>query len=180
VGLKYFKPLRGLLQKLHGQRDHPNRKLHFDEYTLLLLLYFFNPVVTSLRGIQYASTLEKVQKQLGVKRSALGRLSEAAQVFDPDLLRDLFISMAEQAVAGDALPRPKGVPDDLAVLAADGTRLDALPKMLWALWLGEHQHAVKMPIQFDLLRGVPVEADLTNGQGNECAALAKRLRPHAL
>src|SRR6266852_848542 len=107
VGFKYFPQLRGLLEKLHGHRDHPNRQLHFDEYTALLLLYFFNPVVTSLRGIQFASTLEKVQKQLGVQRSSLGSLSEAAQVFDPDLLRDLFVSLAEQAVASDALPRPK-------------------------------------------------------------------------
>jgi hypothetical protein len=180
VGLKHFQSLRGLLQKLHAQRAHPNRNLHFDEYTALLLLYFFNPVVTSLRGIQYASTLEKVQKQLGVKRSSLGSLSTAAQVFDPNLLRDIFIELAQQAVAGDALPRPKGVPADLAVIAADGTLLDALPKMLWALWLGEHQHAVKMHIQFDLLRGVPVEADLTNGQGSEVAELEKRLRPNAL
>ena len=68
-GFKYFKILRPLLKRLHAagtQRDRAgNRTLFFDNYGALILLYFFNPVLTSLRGIQKASTLEKVQQQLG-------------------------------------------------------------------------------------------------------------------
>ena len=63
-GFKYFKILGPLLDSLHEvgtQRDKAqNRQLHFDQYGALLLLYFFNPVLTSLRGIQQASHLEKV------------------------------------------------------------------------------------------------------------------------
>ena len=55
IGFKYFKQLRELLQRLHSDHEHPNRELHYDQYISLLLLYFFNPVVTSLRGIQCAS-----------------------------------------------------------------------------------------------------------------------------
>jgi hypothetical protein len=69
-----------LLQSLHEvgtQRDKAqNRQLHFDQYGALLLLYFFNPVLTSLRGIQQASHLEKVQKKLGCRGTSLGSLSE--------------------------------------------------------------------------------------------------------
>ena len=65
TGLKYFDQLAPLLERPHDDgcdRDKAgNRKLHFDQYGLLILLYLFHPVVTSLRGIQPASELGKVQ-----------------------------------------------------------------------------------------------------------------------
>ena len=64
VGLKYFDRLRPLLSRLHDdgcERDKSgNRELHYDQYCMLLLLYMFNPVVSSLRAIQQASELKKV------------------------------------------------------------------------------------------------------------------------
>jgi hypothetical protein len=180
AGLKYFGGLQGLLGRLHEHRAHRNRVLHYDQYLSLLLLYFFNPVVTSLRGVQFASQLERVQKQLGVKRSSLGSLSEAAQVFDPDLARAAFETLAAKACATDAPQRPTGVPEALSIVAADGMLLDALPKMLWALWLGPHDHAVKLHFQFDVLRGVPVDVALTTGNGNEKDTLAEHLRAACL
>lgn len=84
VGLKYFDQLAPLLERLHHdgcERDTAgNRTLHYDEYCMLLLLYMFNPVVSSLRGIQQASELKKVQKKLGCARASLGSLSEATSV----------------------------------------------------------------------------------------------------
>jgi len=51
---KYFKILAPFLEKLHSvgtERDRAgNRKLFFDQYASLLLLYFFNPILTSLRS----------------------------------------------------------------------------------------------------------------------------------
>ena len=68
-GLKYFKALSGLLEKLHEvgcQRDRAgNRLLHMDQYVTRLLLYMFNPICTSLRSLQQASELKKVQKSWG-------------------------------------------------------------------------------------------------------------------
>ena len=53
-GLKHFKALRGLIERLHlggTQRDKTgNRELHMDQYCSLLLLWFFSPSVDSLRG----------------------------------------------------------------------------------------------------------------------------------
>jgi len=58
------------------QRDRAgNRTLFFDSYCSYILLFLFNPVVTSLRGIQQASELKRVQKKLGCPRAALGSLS---------------------------------------------------------------------------------------------------------
>ena len=65
TGLKYFDKLAPLLERLHDdgcKRDKAgNRDLHFDQYCMLILLYLFNPVVTSLRAVQQASELDKVQ-----------------------------------------------------------------------------------------------------------------------
>ena len=69
TGLKYFEKLNPLLKRLHEdgcERDTANnRNLHFDQYCMLILLYLSNPIVTSLRGIQQASELAKVQRKLG-------------------------------------------------------------------------------------------------------------------
>jgi len=74
VGLKYFSRLRPLLTRLHQcgcVRDKAgNRTLHFDQYGSLVLLFLFNPIVQSLRSIQQASELKKVQKKLGCARVA--------------------------------------------------------------------------------------------------------------
>ncbi len=55
-GLKYFKALQGLIERLHfvgTQRDKAgNRDLHMDRYCSLILLWFFSPIVDSLRGLQ--------------------------------------------------------------------------------------------------------------------------------
>jgi len=68
-GLKYFRQLQPLLARLHEvgtERDHAgNRKLFYDQYAALILLFFFNPTLTSLRALQQASELAKVQKKLG-------------------------------------------------------------------------------------------------------------------
>ena len=78
-GFKHFKLLLPVLEELHHHACESdkagNRKLHYDQYTALILLYFFNPVVTSLRGIQQASELQKVQRKLGCARASLGSLS---------------------------------------------------------------------------------------------------------
>ena len=64
-GFKYFKLLTPLLERLHEvgtDRDRAgNRQLFFDHYAALLLFYFFNPVLSSLRGLQQATLLDKVQ-----------------------------------------------------------------------------------------------------------------------
>jgi hypothetical protein len=168
-GFKHFKLLLPVLEKLHSEgcrRDKAgNRILHYDQYAALILLYFFNPIVTSLRGIQQASQLQKVQRLLSCSRSSLGSLSEAARVFDADLLVGIIGEMVEQ------LPPVKGNPafnDIKAVLTlVDGTLLPALPKLVQAMWQNDQNRAFKLHTHFELLRGVPVRMDLTDANTDE-------------
>lgn len=109
-GFKHFKLLTPLLEKLQDhacERDQAgNRILHFHQYAALILLYFFNPIVSSLRGIQQASQLKKVQRILGCSRASLGSLSDAARVFDADLLRDIIGELVDQLPAAPARAKP--------------------------------------------------------------------------
>jgi hypothetical protein len=161
-GFKYFRLLLPLLDRLHHvgtQRDRAgNRLLFYDQYTALLLLYFFNPVLTSLRGLQQASGLDKVQKLLGVRRTSLGSLSEATGVFAAEPLRQIV-----QELAGRALPLEHGRDAEAlrGLTAVDGTLLRALPQMAWALWMDDRHRAAKLHLHFEVLKGVPVDATLT-------------------
>ena len=99
VGLKYFDRLMPLLERLHGvgvQRDRAgNRQLFFDHYCPYLLLFLFNPIVDSLRGIQPAIELKKVHKNWAA-RVSLGSLSEAVEVFDPEPVQQIAGELAAQ------------------------------------------------------------------------------------
>lgn len=178
-GFKHFKLLMPMLARLHKdgcRRDKAgNRILHFDQYASLILLYFFNPIVTSLRGIQQASALAKVQRILGCERASLGSLSEAARVFDADLLRGIIGDLLETLPPiqkNTAFDEIKGI-----LTLVDGSLLPALPKLAEAMWLDEDHRAFKIHTHFELLKSVPVRMDLTEGNGNEREVLEACLQP---
>ena len=167
-GLKYFQQLRPLLAPLREvgtQRDRAgNRKFFFDNYAALLLLFFFNPGLKSLRALQQASCLDKVQKKLGCRRVSLGSLSAAARDFDAEPLQAIVGELAQQALpltAGNDAQFLKGL------TAVDGSLLPTLPKMAWALWVDETHRAAKLHLHFDVFKGVPCAATVTEGNGNE-------------
>jgi Transposase DDE domain len=176
-GFKYFALLRPLLEHLHTHacdRDRAgNRRLFYDQYAALLLFYFFNPLLTSLRGLQHASALEKVQKQLGCGRTALGSLSEASRVFDPDLLRPLLGELAAQARPGMTGVEAEAL---AALTAVDGSFWRGLPRMAWALWQDPQHRGAKLHLHFDVLRGVPVDATVTPAACSEPAQLRTMLQ----
>jgi Transposase DDE domain len=180
-GLKYFKLLASLFDPLHQDataRDHAgHRRLFYDQYACLLLLFFFNPVVKSLRGIQQASTLDKVQRLFGCDRVSRASLSEASRVFDPELLHAIIGDIATQA-----LPLVQGREAEAlhGLTAVDGSLLPALPKMAWALWLDPQHHAAKMHVHFDVLKGVPVQATVTTGNDSETVQLRANLQKQRL
>ena len=180
-GFKYFELLDGLLERLRPagtERDRAgNRELFFDQYAALMILYFFNPTVTTLRGLQQFTTLEKVQRLCGVKPTSLGSLSEAARVFDPALLEPIIAQLAAQAVSiPSALPSAKEAA--LAgLIAVDGSLLKALPRMAWALWQDASHRAAKMHVAFAVFPGAPVGVTVTAGNSSERDELRKLVQP---
>ena len=175
-GFKYFKPISAIMENLHAagcQRDKAgNRSLHMDQYMSLLLLYMFNPICTSLRAIQQAGELKKVQRKLGCSRASLGSLSEASTVFDSGLMEEVTQHLSSQLkpiAANDKLGDISAI-----VTAVDGTLINALPKMTWALWKKD-QMAIKAHAHFDIQKHVPVKITITEGNGDERQVLADNL-----
>lgn len=175
-GFKYFKAISGMLESLHEagcQRDRAgNRQLHMDQYMSLLLLYMFNPICTSLRALQQASELGKVQRKLGCPRASLGSLSESARVFDSRLMQDLIEQLSDKLQPISRHSRLEDLPGILT--AVDGTVIPALSKMAWAAWTSDRQ-AVKAHTQFDLQKHVPIKITVTHGNGGEIETLETEL-----
>ena len=185
TGLKYFDKLAPLLARLHDvgcQRDKAgNRQLHFDQYCMLVLLFLFNPVVRSLRAIEQASELRKVQRKLGCQRASLGSLSEATNVFQPEQLKEIIAELGEQLQPIACDPRLKDVQHTLTLV--DGTLLKGLPVLVQAALPDPRTAKLKakfrLHTQFDLQRGVPIRIDVTEGvsrgEADERAVLGKAL-----
>ena len=175
-GFKYFLKLLPLLSLLHDAataRDKAgNRQLHFDQYLALQLVFFFNPIVTSMRGLVQASHLKKVQKQLGVSPTSLGSFSEAGSVFDAELLKPIIAELGSQLkpLAHDS--RLDELPGKLT--AVDGTELSALAKLASRAIQGRD---IKLHTHFEPLKGVPVDIDLTAAKDSEIQNLLERLLP---
>jgi hypothetical protein len=189
TGLKYFDKLAPLLERLHDdacQRDKAgNRNLHFDQYCLLILLYLFNPIVTSLRGIQQASELAKVQEKLGCSRAALGSLSEAATVFDAERLKAIIAELGADLQPLGRDPRLKDI--DQALTLVDGTLIAALPKLMEASWrksvTGSGLIQWRLHTHFEVDRYVPTRMDLTpdgGGEHDERSVLERTIEPDRL
>lgn len=173
-GAKYLSQILDLLAPLHSHHADPKRRLHYDQYCAWLLLYFFTPVVDSLRGLQQASNLQAVQRKLGLGRFSLGSFSEAGNVFDPELLVPIMEQIGQRLSDIESDPRLRAL--GLRPTAVDGTLLHAMPKMVWALWVDKHHHAVKLHLQFDLLKGAPDKATLSPGQTSETRTMQAHLR----
>jgi len=184
-GFKYVRLVGTLLQALHEvgtERDRAgNRQLFYDQYATLLLLYFFTPTVTSLRGLQQVSELAKVRQRWGVQRTGLSTLSDAATVFDAALLQDVISELAlrawTQASHGNSAggAREQELLRDL--VAIDGSLLPALPRMVWAVWQDEQHRAAKMHLAFAALRQVPVGVTVTAGNSSEREQTRQLVQP---
>lgn len=183
-GLKYFKALRGLIERLHfvgtGRDKAGNRDLHMDQYCTLILLWFFSPIVDSLRGIQQAAGLDKVRKHFGVGRASLGSLSESVAIFDPEPLKEIAQELFDQ------LPEVSAGRFDLVgqtLTAVDGSVVETIARVARLSWLpkakGKSLCGYRLHTQFEVLRGVPSRMDVTpakpQGEDDERAVLARTL-----
>jgi len=173
VGLKYFRRLRPLLERLHDvgcERDRAgNRQLFFDDYCMLVLLFLFNPIVTSLRSLQQASELQKVQRKLQCPRVSLGSFSESADVFDPARLQEIIQELGTQLQPIGRDARLHEVQHALTLV--DGTLITTLPRMMEASFLyaqtGKGSIRWRLHTHFEVDRYVPTRVDVTRDGGGD-------------
>jgi len=153
-----------------------------DEYCLLVMMWLYNPVIDSLRGLQQASDLTKVQKRLGVGRASMGSLSESASVFDPEPLAALAEELSEKL--------PDRTPDkfnvvDKKITAVDGSVFRLLTQIAALAWLpkgeGKSSCGFRLHAQFEVFRGTTSRIDVTTanpkGAADERRVLQRTVEP---
>jgi Transposase DDE domain len=173
-GLKYFDQLAPLLQRLHDvgcQRDAAgNRQLHYDQYCLLVLLFLFSPLVSSLRSLRQASQLKKVQKKLGCPRTSLGSLSESVTIFEPERLKEIIAELGGQL---QPLRRDRRLQDiQQTITLVDASLVAALPRLVEASLLKAQTGSAlvkwRLHTHFEVERHVPARIDVTREGGGDC------------
>lgn len=178
--LQRLGPLLARLRPAGCERDRAgNRELFFDQLCSLILLTFFNPSLKSLRDLQSASRLQRVKRKLGCKEASLGSLSEALRVFDGALLveiiQELLGQIPESPTADPRLKSLAHVPT-----AVDGTLLRQLPQITQACFATRKDRGWRLHTHFEVLRGIPTAARLTDGSNrgaaNEKAVLRTMLQ----
>jgi hypothetical protein len=185
-GLKYLDLLLPMLDRLHEvgcQRDKAgNRRLYYDQYCLLVLLFLFNPVVRSLRSLQQASQLKKVHKKVGCARASLGSLSEATDVFDPQRLEGIIEALLGQLPPTGNVGRNQV---QQTLVAVDGSVVKTLSTLAEAAYLrdknGRPHCAWRFHTHFDIDRHVPTRMEVTtarnSGKTDEKQHLRSRIEP---
>lgn len=147
----------------------PERLLLEKDYFSLMLFGLLNPVLDTMRGLCAASQLKRVQDDVCGRKVSLGSFSEAQGVFDPEVLKEVFLDLSGEVQTSWGDARLAHLADKLKLV--DGTLLPALPRMHWALWLDEKNHAAKLHLKFSVLRQAASDALITTGNSCERKAL---------
>jgi IS4 transposase len=174
AGRRYVRLLEDQLARLRHHRAHGNRKLFYDHVVIAHLLAFFNPGLCGLRGIEDLFNSPGVRKHFSVRRMPRSTLADAQRVFDPQLLLPLIASLRERARLQPHDPRLDVITRQL--LAVDGSFFTVAPRIAWAVFNGSGKGNVKAHVQFDVLRGLPGEVALTDGQASESRQLRATLQ----
>jgi hypothetical protein len=165
---------------VHPSFSDPKRRLALGDYLSLFLLGLFNPVARTLRGLQQASHLPRVQAEVCGRPVSLGSFSEAQYLIDPALLEAVFAEFAAEVTGGEDLPAEARTQ---RWLARDSSLFAALPRMRWALYGGGRagllNNAVRLHVSFHLLKDAPAAATVTAGKACERATLREDIQEGA-
>ena len=184
-GLRDLQAMAKLLKPLHeigSERDKAgNRDLHMDQYCLLVLMWLYNPIIDSFRGLQQASGLKNVQKRLGVGRASMGSLSESVTIFDPQPLAGLAEELSHKL--------PDRTPENFAcvdkkITAVDGSVFRLLAQVAELAWLpkgdGKSSCGYRLHAQFEVFKGIPSRIDVTGanpkGEADERRVLERTVQ----
>jgi hypothetical protein len=178
------------LREVGCDRDRAgNRRLFFDDYVKLVLLYVWNPAIQSMHDLQEAVGLPNVAKALGIKRFSAGSFSESVRLFDPQRLKPILAELTGRLAPQTKDPRLAQLKHALTLV--DGTVLTALTRLAKAAVGAEARyttsrdgravHGWRLHTQLDLHSFFPHRIDRTGarnaGPTRENNVLRRTLEP---
>ena len=144
-----------------------------------MLLFLFSPLVRSLRALQQASLLRKVQRKLGVARTSLGSLSEATDLFDPERLQAIIGRLASQV---QPIRRIGQGHLSQVLTAVDGSVVNTLASIAEAAYHrgrnGKSHSGWRFHTHFEIDRSIPVRMDVTTARNGGRTEEKHQLRQH--
>lgn len=189
--LRQVFPIMRTLAKAGTERDRArNRQLLYSQYASLILVSLFNPVLGTARALVAHSGVKRVRKLTGGSKVSLGSFSEAARVFDPQLLNGILDQLREE-LRRRQLPRLLStarlgkVPDKLIdrLVAVDGSILSAMPQMMGRM-ADRDKGQWCLHAQVQVCDGQPRSTQVTSGKvagkAAERAVLAENLQADTL
>jgi len=151
--------------QVHSSFRSPARLLHLGQYLSLFLFGLFNPILKTARAACEASHLKRVQEEVCGRPVSLTSFSEAQHLVNPDILKMVFGQLVGQLPPGQSGP---SVLNWQQWFARDSSVFAALPRMTWALYGGGHagapNRAVRLHLNFNVLKDRPSLADITRGR----------------
>lgn len=178
LGLPQLRFVEQLLDHLRAAYPHPNRRLHFDDLFIGLLLAFYNPVARSLRGVEDASQMPGINQHLDIEAIRRSTASDALASFDPQLLMPLIEHLRRQ-VGPQQMDQTHG---DLRgmlnrLLIYDGSYFRTACDVGWAMRErhgpnGKLRGRVRLNLHFSHAQGVPTGMSLAGtGDAGEPMAM---------
>jgi Transposase DDE domain len=160
--------------------QHPRRRLEQWDYLCLFLFALLNPTVKTLRALSAASGLKRVQEEVCTRQTALGSLSEAQHLLEPELLEQLLGSLCGE-IQG---PLPEDPHQGWqSWLARDSSIFPATARMFWAKHgagkAGAPNHAVRFHVSLHLWEDKPGKVAVTPGRVCERKVWREQLEPGA-
>lgn len=180
---KLITDFRARLEAQGPAPEHPSwtqRRLQQSDYLSLFLFALVNPAIKTVRALSAASRVERVQQEVCGWPVALGTLSEAQHLVEPQLLEKLIASLSEQ-IGG---PQPTDPRQAWQMwLARDSSIFAASSRMFWAQYgagkAGRPNHGVRFHVSFHLWDDKVVQVAVTPGKVCERKVWKAQLEPGA-
>ena len=181
AGRRLFRPIEQQLRALRDAPAHGNRELFYDHVVVAHLIAFFNSSVESLRRIEDVFESPEVQKRLNLPRVPKSTLSDAQRVLDPELLRPIIEQLKSRVPATRHDPKLDALVKEL--IAVDGSLFPVAARVAWALYnkpnaadAKPQRGFVRVDFHFNILRGVPEQAVVSDGRLAEQDSLVAHLK----
>jgi len=171
---------------LHRQPAHGNREVFADHLVVAHLVAFLSPALKSLRRIEEVCNHRKARQRFQLPRLPKSTLSDAQALFDPALLDEIITDLRQRVPALPHDPRLEALLKNLT--AVDGSFFSMAPRVAWALYNKPKVTAkqrrstwrkgnIRVDMHFNVLKGIPEQAIVTDGRTPEYQTLVEHLLP---
>lgn len=161
----------------HPSEEDPRRWFTADPYFSLFLFRMFNPIITSMRGLCFATQFKKVQA-FCAQEVAPSTFSEAQHLFSTPVLAQIVRDLAKQCCGSNCFGDARVQKAVKSLTVVDGTVLRAVERMAWAP-AGGAGSSIRINLHFSVFDQTPTDWSITPGKVSEASQWKKMAKAGA-